>query len=103
MFGRNAALSRAAESEADRLVPWLLARAGHEPQAALRWLELLEQRVGPTAPTHPGWSERRQIINEQLLLIATRMREGGTIDPPFDTINPGPLVPDGARLAGPPR
>ena len=94
MFGRNAALSRAAESEADRLVPWLLARAGFQPEAALRWLDLLEQRVGPSAPTHPSWTRRRQTIREQLSLLAAQPGEGRALDPPFDTINPGPLEPD---------
>lgn len=94
MFGRNAALSRAAEIEADRLVPWLLARAGHDPAAALRWLDLLEQRVGLPAPTHPSWSRRRQIINDQLPLIAAQIAAGRDLAPPFDTINPGPIIPD---------
>lgn len=95
MFGRNAALSRAAEGEADRLVPWLLARAGYNPQAALRWLDLLERRIGPPAPTHPGWARRQQIISDQLPLIAAQIDEGRGILPPFDTINTGPLVPEG--------
>ena len=94
MFGRNAALSRASESEADSLVPWLLAMAGHDPQAALRWLDLLEQRTGPPAPTHPSWARRRHIITDQLSLISRQRAEGATLRPPFDTINPGPLVPD---------
>lgn len=95
MFGRSAALSRAAEAEADRLTPWLMARAGRDPGAALRWLDLLQSRIGPSAPTHPSWARRHAIINEQLLVIAARIAEGRSLDPPFDTINPGPLVPDG--------
>lgn len=94
MFGRSAALSRASELEADRMVPWLLALAGHDPTAGLRWLDLIERLAGPAAPTHPGWNRRRQLIAEQLPLIAAQQAIGQPLRPPFDTSGAEQLLPD---------
>ena len=59
-FGRNARLIRAAEAEADRLSIWLLARAGYDPGAAVRFWTWFGRRgfnmFGD--PTHGGWRAR---------------------------------------------
>ena len=59
-FGRNARLIRATEEEADRLSVWLLARAGYDPQAAVRFWTWFGRRgfnmLG--SPTHGGWRSR---------------------------------------------
>lgn len=59
-FGRNARLIRATEDEADRLSVWLLARAGYDPEAAVRFWSWFGRRglnmFG--SPTHGGWQGR---------------------------------------------
>lgn len=59
-FGRNARLIRETEEEADRLSIWLLARAGYDPEAAIRFWRRFGQRglniFG--SPTHGGWRGR---------------------------------------------
>lgn len=59
-FGRNAREIRATEEEADRLSVWLLARAGYDPQAAVRFWTWFGRRglniFG--SPTHGGWRGR---------------------------------------------
>lgn len=59
-FGRNARLIRATEEEADRFSIWLLARAGYDPQAAVRFWTWFGRRglniLG--SPTHGGWRGR---------------------------------------------
>ncbi len=68
--GRKAGDIRATEREADRLAPWLLANAGHDPRAAIRLLE----RMRPEPP--PGglfriregykWRDRVKIIATEI-------------------------------------
>jgi len=59
-FGRNARLIRETEEEADRLSVWLLARAGYDPAAAVRFWSWFGRRgfnmLG--SPTHGGWRGR---------------------------------------------
>lgn len=59
-FGRSAQLVRATEAEADRLSVWLLARAGYDPEAAVRFWSWFGRRglnmFG--SPTHGGWQNR---------------------------------------------
>ncbi len=59
-FGRNARLIRETEEEADRLSVWLLARAGYDPAAAVRFWSWFGRRglnmLG--SPTHGGWQGR---------------------------------------------
>jgi hypothetical protein len=67
--GRSRKNVRMTEREADRLMPWLLANAGYDPGAALRFM----RKWGPRHSggifrkrTHEGWDERAEHIAEEL-------------------------------------
>lgn len=73
--------TRRAEREADRLSVWLLANAGYDPAAALRWMA----RIGPryeilfiAAPSHGRWRTR---VAEMRAEIAA-MQAAGSLDWP---------------------
>ncbi|WP_114521254.1 hypothetical protein [Altererythrobacter sp. ZODW24] len=75
--------TRASEREADRMMPWLLANAGYDPAAALRFM----QRWGPKhgggifrARSHDGWDERAENIAAELPLIAASIERNGSAD-----------------------
>ena len=71
--GRNYLTVRRGEREADRLAPWLMANAGYEPAAALRFIAAWAKRHDPgitRAPTHDGYRDRIAAIAEELTLIA---------------------------------
>ena len=82
--GRSRKLVRATEREADRLAPWLLANAGFDPAASLRFMQawgpdhsggwLLRKR------THDGWDERAEMIAAETGIVLDRMRTGGEAD-----------------------
>lgn len=83
--GRKRRAVRATEREADRLMPWLIANAGYDPRAAVRFM----QRWGPAhskgifrARTHDGWDERVEIIATEAGLVEAQMRSNGTADWP---------------------
>ena len=71
------------EREADRLMPWLLANAGYDPAAALRFME----RWGPhhdggifRKRTHDGWDERADAIAAEVAIVSTEMAASGSAD-----------------------
>lgn len=78
--GRKQRTIRHAEREADRLMPWLLANAGYDPEAAREFME----RWGPGNDgwifrdrSHDGWDERAQFIAAEIPKIRELMvREG---------------------------
>ena len=82
-LGRSRRHVRRAEREADRLIPWLLANAGYDPEAAVTfmtrwgkahdagWLKVRE---------HDGWDERAEFIAAELPLIAAAMAREGRAD-----------------------
>jgi len=81
--GRKAKNIRVTEREADRLMPWLLANAGYDPQAAVRFFK----KWGPgndgwifRAPTHDGWDERAEFAAGELPQIAQLMASEGAAD-----------------------
>ncbi|MFA9201437.1 MAG: hypothetical protein ACEQR8_09695, partial [Cypionkella sp.] len=81
--GRKAKNIRLTEREADRLMPWLLANAGYDPAAAVRFF----RKWGPgndgwifRAPTHDGWDERAEAVEGELPLIARVRASGGAAD-----------------------
>jgi hypothetical protein len=74
---------RRTEREADRLIPWLLANAGFDPQAAARfmgeWGPRHTKRV-LQAPTHDSWPRRLRAIEGELPLIAAVRKDAGRAD-----------------------
>lgn len=79
--GRKWKNVRMTEREADRMMPWLLANAGYDPAAALRFM----RRWGPDhggglfrKRTHEGWDERAEMIEAEIALVeAVRAPDGG--------------------------
>lgn len=74
---------RLTEREADRLAPWLLANAGYEPEAAVRFM----QTWGPEHSggifrkrTHDGWDERVEFIAAEVPLVRAQLAATGTAD-----------------------
>ncbi len=81
--GRSLGNVRTTEREADRLMPWLLANAGYDPAAALRFM----RRWGPRHDgglfrnrNHEGWDERADWIALELERIAPLMAAEGHAD-----------------------
>ncbi|WP_338446850.1 M48 family metallopeptidase [Pelagerythrobacter marensis] len=81
--GRKRRDIRATEREADRLMPWLLANAGYDPHAALRFM----QRWGPRhggglfrKRTHDGWDERAETIEAEIAQVEARLAQAGEAD-----------------------
>lgn len=81
--GRKRRHVRLTEREADRMIPWLLANAGYDPQAATRFMI----RWGKNhdlglfrARTHDGWDERVEFIAAELPIIADLMKREGRAD-----------------------
>ncbi|MEM8723912.1 MAG: hypothetical protein AAGE86_00175 [Pseudomonadota bacterium] len=74
---------RRIEREADRLMPWLMANAGYDPEAAYRFMTTW----GPKhdgglfrARTHDGWDERAEFIAAEIPLIKELMEREGAAD-----------------------
>ena len=78
--GRSLGNVRLTEREADRLMPWLLANAGYDPEAALRFMERWGPRHGGglfRKRTHEGWDERADAIRAEVAKVrALRASEG---------------------------
>ncbi|GAA4642350.1 hypothetical protein GCM10023115_05220 [Pontixanthobacter gangjinensis] len=81
--GRGRQNVRNTEREADQLMPWLLANAGYDPAAAVRFMK----RWGPKHSgglfrkrTHDGWDERAETIEQQLPLIKAATNDQGQAD-----------------------
>lgn len=81
--GRKQKWVRLTEREADRLAPWLLANAGYEPSAAVRFMATW----GPDHSggifrkrTHEGWDERVEHIAAEAKLVETALAKTGKAD-----------------------
>ena len=77
--GRKRKAVRLTEREADRLMPWLLANAGFEPQAAAEFFEKWGPRHGGwifRARSHDGWDERVEFVAAEI----ARMEALGSTD-----------------------
>lgn len=79
--GRKQRNVRLTEREADRLMPWLLANAGYDPHAAVRFFERWGPRHGGwifRARSHDGWDERRDSVAAEIpQVLALTTRDGG--------------------------
>ncbi len=84
-LGRNARLTLATEIEADRLSIWLLANAGVDPQAAIRFWTRYGKARGKgifSAPTHYRWKKRVGLFEEEIANLGTAERgEHGWMPP----------------------
>ncbi len=81
--GRKRSNIRQTEREADRLAPWLLANAGYDPQAALRFM----QRWGPDNngglrlfAHHDGWADRAALMRAEIPHIIAAVAAYGRAD-----------------------
>ena len=69
---RKQSLVRLSERDADRLMPWLLANAGYDPEAAVRFMTRFGPRYGGgllRKRTHDGWDERVEFIGAEVARI----------------------------------
>ncbi len=74
------------EIEADRLSVWLMANAGYDPLAALRFWERYGKQYGLgifTEGTHLRWKKRVAIMQTEIDLIAKTERQKGKLPPPL--------------------
>lgn len=81
--GRSLGNVRSTEREADRLMPWLLANAGYDPEAALRFMERWGPRHGGglfRKRTHEGWDERAEAIRAEVGKVQALMANEGKAD-----------------------
>lgn len=92
-FGRSARLFKTTEIEADRLSAWLLAGAGYDPHAAIRFWTRFGQRAGRPlfqAGTHPRWQDRVASIEAEVRAIDAARAAGRPLLPPL-IADPPPL------------
>lgn len=78
----------ATEIDADRLSVWLMANAGYEPEAALRFWERFGRRTGLgifSAGTHLRWKNRVKLMQAEIDLMASTKKQGGLLPPPLLT------------------
>lgn len=81
--GRKSRNVRRIEREADRLVPWLLANAGYDPEAGVRWMRRWgkENDAGlKMRRTHDGWDERADMIAAEVPQVRALIASEGKAD-----------------------
>jgi len=78
----------ATEIEADRLSVWLMANAGYDPVAALRFAERYGRKTGLgifSDGTHPRWKSRVKIMQAEIDLMHKTGNARGLYAPPLLT------------------
>jgi beta-barrel assembly-enhancing protease len=83
--GRTRAIL-ATEIEADRLSVWLMANAGYDPAAALRFAERYGRKEGHgilSDGTHLRWKNRVKTMQAEIDLMARTQRREGRLPPPL--------------------
>lgn len=81
--GRKRRNVRATEREADRLMPWLLANAGYDPNAAARFFEVYRPKDGSALflpGSHDKWEKRARMVLDELPTISRLMGQAGKAD-----------------------
>jgi beta-barrel assembly-enhancing protease len=76
----------ATEIEADRLSVWLMANAGYEPKAALRFTERHGRKYGLgifSDGTHLRWKNRNKVMQAEIGLMANTRKQAGLLPPPL--------------------
>jgi beta-barrel assembly-enhancing protease len=74
------------EIEADRLSVWLMANAGFDPNAAIRFWERYGRRTGLgifSDSTHLRWKSRIKLLQAEIDLLANAEKQGGLRAPPL--------------------
>lgn len=81
--GRKAKNVRRIEREADRLVPWLLANAGYDPDAGAAFMTQWGRKHDAGLKlrrTHDGWDERADNMAAEVPLVRAAMAAEGKAD-----------------------
>lgn len=76
----------ATEIEADRLSVWLMANAGYDPHAALRFTERFGRKTGSgifSDGTHLRWKNRVKLMFAEIELMAKMEKRDGLLPPPL--------------------
>jgi hypothetical protein len=84
-FGKSAKRIKAAEIEADRLSVWLMANAGYDPQAAIRFWTRYGKQHGKgifSASTHYRWKKRVRLFEEEIEKMQQMEPVAGKYAPP---------------------
>jgi hypothetical protein len=87
-FGKSASRIKCTEIEADRLSVWLMANAGYDPQAAIRFWTRYGKEHGKgifSASTHYRWKKRVKLFEEEIAKMATMDPVDGKYAPPLLT------------------
>lgn len=82
-LGRNQSNIRLSERDADRLMPWLLANAGYDPEAAARFMATWGPKYGGgllRKRTHDGWDERVEFIRQEVAVLRENLANGKRAD-----------------------
>lgn len=85
-FGKSKKAILATEIEADRLSVWLIANAGYDPKAALRFWERYGRQHGQgifSEGTHLRWKNRVKIMQAEIDLMAKTEKRDGKLLPPL--------------------
>ena len=84
--GKNRAVILATEIEADRLSVWLMANAGYDTEAALRFAERYGRKTGLgifSDGTHLRWKNRQKLMQQEIAVIARTEAHSGLRAPPL--------------------
>ena len=76
----------ATEIEADRLSVWLMANAGYDPNAALRFADRYGRKTGLgifSDGTHLRWKNRVKVMRGEIVLMQNAKRQNGLLPPPL--------------------
>lgn len=85
-FGKSARRIKATEIEADRLSVWLMANAGYDPKAAIRFWTRYGKEYGKgifSASTHYRWKKRVKLFEEEIGKMAEAESQDGKRPPPL--------------------
>lgn len=102
--GRSDGNVRLIEREADRIIPWLLANAGYDPQAAVTFMTRWGSRHDAGLRlrlSHDGWDERAKGIAAEVAEVKALMAREGKAD--WRTHFRREIDPAGGRLPRPRR
>ncbi|QFT76446.1 hypothetical protein [Erythrobacter sp. THAF29] len=81
--GRKRSHVRATEREADRLMPWLLANAGYDPEVAVTFFEKFKPSSGSVLfikGSHAKWQDRAEAARAELATIRAQLESSDKAD-----------------------